>query len=163
MGSEMCIRDRGTTTTNTTTESTTMPPVIHHHLPTIPYEPLLTTTTTSSPYTSPFIFCPPDVVKDLPADSATTYIRIPQPKTNVNWYEFVKATPDWAKKLEAELGLGKTLVTFEAMSPISEESASCSFTIHVKDTVPPRVYNCPNDFNVYLDEGQVKRQASCYM
>lgn len=155
-----------TTTTTTTTSTTPQPPeatdeeYIHHH-PTLPsYIPTTVATTTEvDDYTSPFIFCPPDVVKDLPSDSATTYIRIPQPKTNVNWYEFVKATPDWAKQLEAEMGLGKTLVTFQAMSPISEDSASCSFTIHVRDTVPPRVYNCPGDFSVYLDEGQEKRQV----
>ena len=40
------------------------------------------------------------------------FIRIPQPKTNVNWYEYVKSYPPWAKNLEVELGLGKTLVTF---------------------------------------------------
>ena len=74
-------------------------------------------------------------------------------------YEYVRATPEWAKRLEAELPLGKTLVTFQALSPVSDESASCSFTIHVRDTVPPRVYNCPNDFQVYLDEGQIKRQV----
>lgn len=120
-------------------------------------------------------------------------MRIPQPKTNVNWYDFVKATPGerdtvvvlssiyctylcalfyynafpmsqaWAKKLEGELALGKTLVTFQALSPISDESASCSFTIHVRDTVPPRVYNCPKDFRAYLDEGQVKRQARPFL
>ncbi|XP_059084978.1 fibrillin-2-like [Tigriopus californicus] len=110
-------------------------------------------------YTEPYVYCPPDIVRDLPADSATIYVRIPQPKTNVNWYDFVKATPKWAKSLEGQLGLGKTLITFQALSPITEESASCSFTVYVKDTVPPRVYNCPNDFNVYLDEGQEKRQV----
>ncbi len=107
----------------------------------------------------PYIYCPPDVVRDLPAgDASTTFVRIPQPKTNVNWYTNVKATPSWAKELEAELGLGKTLVTFQALSPASSDS--CSFTVHVRDTVPPRVYNCPSDFNVYLDDGQVKRQVN---
>jgi hypothetical protein len=108
----------------------------------------------------PYIYCPPDVVRDLTGEASTTYVRIPQPKTNVNWYDNVKATPTWAKELEAELGLGKTLVTFQATSPHSTaESDSCSFSVHVRDTVPPRVYNCPSDFNVYLDEGQVKRQV----
>ncbi len=63
---------------------------------------------------------------------------------------FLLSDPAWAKKLEGELSLGKTLVTFQAMSPISDESASCSFAIHVRDTVPPRVYNCPEDFKAHL-------------
>ena len=37
--------------------------------------------------------------------------------------------------------------------------ASCSFTIHVRDIIPPRVYNCPNDFDVYLDDGQIEKQV----
>jgi hypothetical protein len=40
---------------------------------------------------------------------------------------------------------------------VSDESASCSFTIHVRDTVPPRVYNCPTDFDVYLSEGETEK------
>ena len=140
------------TTTSTTTSSTPMPP-----------------TTTSGGhggqnFPAPFIYCPPDVVKDLPSISPnvsapTVYIRIPQPKTNVNWYDYVKSYPPWAKSLEAELGLGKTLVTFTATSPVGgNEVASCSFAIHVRDIIPPRVYNCPNDFDIYLDEGQIDKQ-----
>lgn len=118
--------------------------------------PLLTPTS----YSQPYIYCPPDVTKDLPVDSASILVRIPQPKTNVDWNTNVRATPDWAKDLEATLPLGKTLVTFQAMSPVTNEATSCSFTIHIKDTVPPRVYNCPNDFHVYLDEGQIKKQVN---
>ena len=69
----------------------------------------------------------------------------------------MRATPAWAKELEAELAAGKTLVTFTAAS--GNDSDSCSLTVRVRDAVPPRVYNCPSDFNVYLDEGQVKRQV----
>ena len=47
---------------------------------------------------------------DLPMDSSSVYVRIPQPKTNMNWYDFVKATPTWAKKLEKEMGIGRTQV-----------------------------------------------------
>jgi hypothetical protein len=51
-----------------------------------------------------------DVVTDLPVDASSVYVRIPQPKTNMNWYDFVKATPTWAKKLEKEMGIGRTQV-----------------------------------------------------
>ena len=47
-------------------------------------------------------------------------------------------------------------VTFQAISPVTDESASCSFTIHVRDPIPPRVYNCPTDFDVYLSEGETE-------
>ena len=69
----------------------------------------------------------------------------------------MRSTPPWAKTLEADLAAGKTLVTFTAVS--GNDSDSCSLTVRVRDAVPPRVYNCPSDFNVYLDEGQVKRQV----
>ena len=51
-----------------------------------------------------------DVVTDLPMDASSVYVRIPQPKTNMNWYDFVKATPTWAKKLEKEMAIGRTQV-----------------------------------------------------
>ena len=76
-------------------------------------------------------------------------------------YDRVKASPAWAKNLEAELGLGRTQVTFQARSATSRAVASCSFTIHVRDTIPPRVYNCPTDFNVYLEPG-VKEKKVLY-
>lgn len=88
---------------------------------TVPIQTTLAPTTNQSPSVSPqlspFIYCPPNVVKDLPnispnISAQTVYVRIPQPKTNVNWYDYVKSYPPWAKSLEAELGLGKTLVTF---------------------------------------------------
>ena len=152
-----------TTTTILTTLKTTKPPY-KHVAPIAPFAPVTSTMSSSSNFPSPFIYCPPDVVKDLPlispnVSAQTVYIRIPQPKTNVNWYDYVKSYPPWAKDLEVELGLGRTLVTFTATSPMSNEVASCSFTIHVRDIVAPRVYNCPNDFDVYLEEGQIEKQV----
>ena len=44
---------------------------------------------------SPYIYCPPDVVRDLPDDSAKTFVRIPQPKTNVNWYGLCQSLIFW--------------------------------------------------------------------
>ena len=37
--------------------------------------------------------------------------------------------------------------------------ASCSFSIHVRDVIPPRVYNCPNDFDIYLDKGEIEKRV----
>ena len=79
---------------------------------------------------------------------------------SLNRYEDVKSDPPWAaKELEAELELGKTKVTFYATSPFSREVASCSFMIHVRDTIPPRVYNCPTDFNVYLKDNEKQKEV----
>ena len=73
----------------------------------------------------------------------------------------MRSEPPWAAKdLEAELELGKTRITFYATSPFSKEMASCSFTIHVRDTIPPRVYNCPTDFNVYLKDNEKEKEVS---
>lgn len=46
-------------------------------------------------------------------------------------FRYVDASPEWAKELEADLPSGKTTVTFVARSPLSDESASCSFTVEV--------------------------------
>jgi hypothetical protein len=54
-------------------------------------------------------------VTELPSDASTVIVRIPQPKTNVNWYELVKSTPPWAKKLEKEMGIGKTQVGYPSV------------------------------------------------
>ena len=58
------------------------------------FRPSIRTTTLhqiSPVFPAPFIYCPPDVIKDLPSlspniSAPTVFIRIPQPKTNVNWY-----------------------------------------------------------------------------
>ena len=79
-------------------------------------------------------------------------------------YEDVRSTPSWAAKdLEAELELGKTKITFYATSPYSREVASCSFTIHIRDIIPPRVYNCPTDFNVYLKDTEKEKEVRLIM
>ena len=83
---------------------------------------------------------------------------------SVSRYEDVRSTPAWAAKdLEAELEIGKTQITFYATSPFSREVASCSFTIHVRDIIPPRVYNCPTDFNVYLKADEKEKEVNVFV
>lgn len=44
---------------------------------------------------------------------------------------YVEADPTWAKNLEWEVPAGYTQVTFTARSPISNDTATCRFKIHV--------------------------------
>ena len=39
----------------------------------------------------------------------------------------MKSYPPWAKDLEVELGLGRTLITFTASSPVSDEIGKSIF------------------------------------
>lgn len=50
--------------------------------------------------------------------------------------------------------LGRKRVTFRASSPVTNQSATCSFNIHIKDNEPPRVARCPGSFSERLAPGQ---------
>ena len=84
------------------------------------------------------------------------------------------AEPKWAKQLEAEMKLGKHPLTFTAASPVGNkvilslssaqltsplQTASCSMTIHIKDTEPPRVVKCPQSFQEPLARGQMLKKV----
>ncbi|KAK4321167.1 hypothetical protein Pmani_008010 [Petrolisthes manimaculis] len=123
----------------------------------------------------PFIQCPSDVKVELAPHQSSAYVRLPQPKANVDWFRYVagwrslasgltqrryvEASPDWAKQLEADLPAGKTTVTFMAHSPLSHETASCSFTVEVIDEEEPQVFGCPKSFSVQLVEGEVSKKV----
>ena len=89
---------------------------------------------------------------------------------------YVTAEPKWAKQLEAEMKLGKHPLTFTAASPVGNkvisslkvptpqltsllQTASCSMTIHIKDTEPPRVVKCPQSFQQSLARGQMLKKV----
>ncbi|KAG0710000.1 Sushi, von Willebrand factor type A, EGF and pentraxin domain-containing protein 1 [Chionoecetes opilio] len=119
----------------------------------------------SSPYCEkdslkPFIQCPGDVQVDLAPHQSSAHVRLPQPKANVDWFRYVDAAPEWAKQLEADLPAGKTSVSFVARSPVSEETATCSFTVEVRDKEEPQVFRCPKSFTVVLTESQVTTKVS---
>ena len=71
-------------------------------------------------------------------------------------YRYVESTPKWAKQLEGEMKLGKHELTFTAYSPFSNQSASCTMKVHVKDMDPPKVVSCPSSFVTHLQPGQIK-------
>ncbi|KAJ9573729.1 hypothetical protein L9F63_008892, partial [Diploptera punctata] len=108
----------------------------------------------------PFIQCPRDVKVDLPPHQNTVHVRIPQPKSNMDWWRYIDSIPSWGKQLEADLTPGKTEVTFWAHSPVGNSSASCTVIIYVKDSESPRVRDCPQPFEVQLLPGESSRTVS---
>ena len=56
--------------------------------------------------------------------------------------------------------LGKHRLTFLAVSPVSNQTASCQLNIHIKDTEPPRVISCPHSKVETLSRGQMLKKIS---
>jgi len=50
---------------------------------------------------------------------------------------FVEADPPWAKNLEWKVSSGITQVVFTARSPVSNDTATCTFKIHVVGMCSP--------------------------
>lgn len=80
----------------------------------------------------PFIKCPADMNFIMPPDQNTVYVRLEQPKTNVDWHKNVDSHPAWGKQLQAELPIGETVVTFRARSPKGNLNDLCRVLITVK-------------------------------
>ncbi|XP_062710515.1 uncharacterized protein LOC109404745 isoform X2 [Aedes albopictus] len=115
--------------------------------------------TTTPPPMTPHIQCPPDVHEVLPVGHYTMKIRLDQPKTNVDWHQFVDAHPAWGKHLEAELPAGEVAVTFRARSPNSPMNDVCRVLIKIRERRHPQVVNCPESFNVQLDGHETSRSV----
>ncbi|KAL0280085.1 UNVERIFIED_CONTAM: hypothetical protein PYX00_001479 [Menopon gallinae] len=98
----------------------------------------------------PYIQCSQDIKVELPSNQLSVYVKIPQPKSNVDWWRYVEAHPPWAKKLEGEFQLGTTTIMFQARNPTSNLTAACRMQIHVFDNEKPRVIDCPESFVVRL-------------
>jgi fibulin 1/2 len=105
----------------------------------------------------PHIQCPKEVVKVLPKGQETVLVRIEKPVTNVDWYNYVDSNPSWGKRLEANLPLGITEVTFRARSPHTNHVDICRVVIRVIEVHPPRVVNCPESFIVNLEPNEMYR------
>ncbi|CAG7721937.1 unnamed protein product [Allacma fusca] len=111
------------------------------------------------PTPRPYIHCPSDVVVDLKPGQSSAYVKIPQPQANMDWYRYVEADPPWAKNLEWDVPAGITQVHFTARSPLSNDTATCSFKIHVFDREAPRVHGCPTSFEIRLSPGETSREV----
>ena len=75
-------------------------------------------------------------------------------------FRYVEAKPAWAKQLEGEMTLGKHFLEFIATSPVTNKTASCRLSVHIRDTEPPRVVTCPSSFSEVLSRGQHLKQIS---
>ncbi|XP_033229535.1 fibrillin-1-like [Belonocnema kinseyi] len=102
----------------------------------------------------PYIRCPRSVDVELPSRQSTVRVSFPQPKTNVDWWRYVDASPAWGKQLQADLPAGITMVTFTAWSPTSNYTNTCRLMIRVRDRENPKVLTCPTSFEVRLEPGE---------
>ncbi|EEB16549.1 hypothetical protein Phum_PHUM426340 [Pediculus humanus corporis] len=105
----------------------------------------------------PFILCPPDIRTELPENKFTVFIKIPQPKSNVDWWNYVDSHPSWAKRLEGDFPIGVTSIMFHARSPVSNLTAACRFQVHVFDNEKPKVNNCPESFEVTISSKEISK------
>lgn len=109
----------------------------------------------------PYIKCPRDTTIVLPKNQKTIYVRLEQPKSNVDWATHIEAIPQWAKQLQAHLGAGVHTIKFRAYSPSSKGiSETCTTVITVKSSivsVGPLVNFCPQAIEVQLQQHEVQR------
>lgn len=145
----------------------------HRHQPIAPsfketdqHKPSIAQRPNIIPYRPPVIFrpyikCPRDTTIVLPKNQKTVYVRLEQPKSNVDWTTHVEANPSWAKKLQAHLGAGVHTITFRAHSPNSNSiTESCTTVITIKSSIVsmgPLVNFCPQAIDVQLQQHEQQR------
>ena len=78
----------------------------------------------TTPAPPPYIVCPPDIHLNL-TGPAPMLVRIPKPKTNVDWEKDVRSYPDTAKSLSYYQEPGVTEIKFEASSSVANQVAFC--------------------------------------
>lgn len=114
----------------------------------------------------PYIKCPRDTTIVLPKNKKTVYVKLEQPKSNVNWATHVDANPPWAKNLQAHLAEGVHTITFRARSPHSASiSEVCRTVLTVKSAniaayasaLGPQIHFCPQTLDVQLQPHELQR------
>lgn len=121
----------------------------------MPYRP-------SATILRPYIKCPRDTTIVLPKNQKTVYVRLEQPKSNVDWATHVEANPAWAKKLQIHLGAGVHKITFRAHSPNALSiTEMCTTVITIKSEISsvggPLVNFCPQAIEVELQQHEQQR------
>lgn len=92
-----------------------------------------------------------------PHDLDKIFVKITKPITNVDWFEYVDAVPEWGKRLETTLSSGTTEVTYRARSPFNSQFDICRVIINVVELSPPVLTFCPESFTVYLNQFETSR------
>lgn len=109
----------------------------------------------------PYIKCPRDTTIILPKNQKTVYVKMEQPKSNVDFTTHVEANPPWAKNLQAHFGAGVHTITFRAHSPNSRSiTETCTTVITVKSlamSAGPLVNFCPQTIEVQLQQHEQQR------
>lgn len=122
-----------------------------------------------SQFLRPSIICPRDTTIVLPKNKRTIYVKLEQPKSNVDWASHIDVSPAWAKNLQAHLGAGVHTITFRARSPHSASiSEVCRTVITVKSSditqtaqsSAPQITYCPQTLEVQLQPNEVHRLIS---
>jgi len=112
----------------------------------------------TTPPPPPYIVCPPDIIVNL-TGPAPTLIKIPTPKTNVDWEKNVRSYPENAKSLSYYQEPGVVEIKFEATSTFTNQVAFCKVVVEVKDSVRPTVSYCPQSRSVFLEPGQTSQRV----
>lgn len=101
--------------------------------------------------TSPTIICLPDTVFSTEMDICSAIVELPIPMTDDNC-KVISVVNDYNNTADASdtYPLGLTTVTY-TVTDTSLNTASCSFTILVVDSVPPELSCPPGPYALYLD------------
>nr|XP_040570359.1 fibrillin-3-like isoform X2 [Lepeophtheirus salmonis] len=112
--------------------------------------------TVSNATIQPDIQCPQDIIEFLHDGRNSAYVEIPRPETNVNWENNVVAEPPIAKSLRLELPPGTHYIRFLAQLQ-GQREANCNLSINIIDRTPPKVYDCPESFEVKYNPRELKK------
>lgn len=80
-------------------------------------------------YPTPKLICHQNMFIEIPSHQDAVELKIPKPKTDVNWIRDITVIPSWAKSEKLSLYEGILNITFTAKHPISKLKVSCSTTI----------------------------------
>ncbi|CAD7082561.1 unnamed protein product [Hermetia illucens] len=103
-------------------------------------------------YPTPKLICPANIVLETPPNESMAKLRIPRPKTDVNYDRDVTISPDWLRNSEIALEIGVRNITYTARHPVSKLTVSCTFSITVLEGSPPTVKYCPSTQKYTLTE-----------
>lgn len=79
----------------------------------------------------PKLICPQNQIVELTPNQDQVEVKIRKPKTDLNFKRDVTVRPSWVRNEKIILGLRTLNITYTARHPISQLTATCTFTIFV--------------------------------